>query len=63
MTDTANFFEVLDNRRTVRDFVPYEIKESEIERIIDSARLAPSAVNAQNWQLLLLKNTTKLLKK
>ena len=56
MIDKDNFFEVLDNRRTVRDFVPYEITDSEIERIIDSARLAPSAVNAQNWKFLAIVN-------
>lgn len=56
MTEHANIFDVLDNRRTVRDFIPYEMKESEIERIINSARLAPSAVNAQNWKFLAILN-------
>ena len=56
MIDKDNFFEVLDNRRTVRDFIPYEITDEEIERIIDSARLAPSAVNAQNWKFLAIVN-------
>lgn len=56
MVNKDNFFEVLDNRRTVRDFIPYEITDEEIERIIDSARLAPSAVNAQNWKFLAIVN-------
>ena len=56
MTEHGDFFEILDNRRTVRDFVPYEITDSEIERIINSARLAPSAVNAQNWKFLAIVN-------
>ena len=40
-----DIFEVLDNRKTIRKFDSYIPSKEEIERIIESARLAPSAMN------------------
>lgn len=50
-------FEVLDNRKTIRKFDSYIPSKEEIERIIESARLAPSAMNTQNWKFIAVYNS------
>ena len=46
------FFDIMDNRKTNRKYSNYIPPKEDIERIINSARLSPSAVNAQNWKFL-----------
>lgn len=43
-----NFQEVIDNRKTIRKYDSYVPTVDEIKRIINSARVAPSAMNMQN---------------
>lgn len=50
------FFKTIDGRKTVRKYNDYIPTEQEIKRIIESARLAPSAVNAQNWKFVAIYN-------
>ena len=57
MKDGVNFFDVIKNRKTVRKFTDYIPTDDEIKEIIDSARLAPSAVNAQNWKFIAILNS------
>ncbi|MBQ3101771.1 nitroreductase family protein [bacterium] len=57
MKDGVNFFDVIKNRKTVRKFADYIPTDDEIKEIIDSARLAPSAVNAQNWKFIAILNS------
>lgn len=52
-----DIFEVLDNRKTIRKFDSYIPSKEEIERIIESARLAPSAMNTQNWKFIAVYNS------
>lgn len=44
------FWEVLANRHSTRDFRPDPIPRESLERIIHAATLAPSAMNAQPWR-------------
>lgn len=50
------FFDVINKRKTIRkynlDIPPVE----DVSRIIDAARLAPSATNRQNWQFIAVYN-------
>lgn len=50
------FFQTVDGRKTVRKYSDYIPTRQEIERIIESARLAPSATNSQNWQFMAIYN-------
>ncbi len=52
----AELFDIIDNRKTIRKYDNYIPNEDEIKKIIDSARLAPSAINAQNWRFLAILN-------
>lgn len=49
-------FDCIDTRKTIRKYSDYIPSTDEIKRIINSARLAPSAVNAQNWKFLAVYN-------
>ncbi len=49
-------FECLDTRKTIRKYSDYIPTDDEIKRIINSARLAPAAMNTQNWKFLAIFN-------
>ena len=53
----AELFDIIDNRKTIRKYDNYTLNDDEIKRIIESARLAPSAINAQNWRFLAILNS------
>ena len=44
-----DFMEVVRNRRSVREYTTHPIERAQIERLIDAAILAPSAMNQQPW--------------
>lgn len=50
-----NFLELVQSRQSVRKFDPERAVEKEkIERILEAARLAPSACNAQPWHFIVV---------
>lgn len=49
-------FECIDTRKTIRKYSDYIPTDDEIKRIINSARLAPAAMNTQNWKFLAIFN-------
>lgn len=42
-------FEAIKNRRSIRTYKKQELTQDTINQLIDAARLAPSAGNAQSW--------------
>ncbi|MFW6007278.1 MAG: nitroreductase family protein [Bacillota bacterium] len=51
-----NVREAVKKRRSVRSYQDKEIPEQEIREILDSARLAPSASNRQDWKFIVVKD-------
>lgn len=52
-----DFFEVIRNRRSCREFVPDKRPSGkDIETCLEAARLAPSATNAQPWRFLVARS-------
>lgn len=47
-----DFFEVIRNRRSIREFSDQPVSSKDIETCLEAARLAPSATNAQPWRFL-----------
>ncbi|MEM2987192.1 MAG: nitroreductase family protein, partial [Nitrososphaerota archaeon] len=47
-------FEAIKSRRSIRAFQEKEIPEEFIEKILDSARWAPSAGNTQPWEFIIV---------
>jgi nitroreductase len=58
-----NVFEAIMSRRTIREFSSEPVPEWKIEQILDAARYAPSAENAQVWRFIIVKDpeTKKLM--
>jgi len=53
---TEGFFEVLEKRRAIRKYKPYDIPDRDLKRIFEAARLAPSANNNQPWRFIVVRD-------
>ncbi len=52
---TMDFLKLVSSRQSVRAFDPEQpVEKAKIERILEAARLAPSACNAQPWHLIVV---------
>ncbi|MFH1429253.1 MAG: nitroreductase family protein [Candidatus Margulisiibacteriota bacterium] len=52
-----NFYELIKNRRSIRDYDPKKIVPDEVlGRILDAGRIAPSAANRQPRKFIVVKN-------
>lgn len=54
-----NFDETLKNRRSARNFTNEKITDEQLNKILFSGTLAPSAKNRQPWKFYILNNTQK----
>ncbi len=54
MENTMNIFELIRNRRSIRQFKPDPIPPDVLDRIMESAIWAPSAMNRQPWKFFIL---------
>ncbi len=55
-----DFLQVVEQRRAVRAYRPAPIGRSLIERVINTAILAPSAMNLQPWAFAIVTNITRI---
>ena len=49
-------FEAIKNRRSIREFTRQEITKENLEKLIEAARLAPTARNEQPWEFVVITN-------
>ena len=54
--------EAIEQRRSIRKFKSDPVPQEQINALLDSARLAPSACNAQPWRFKVVKDETTRLK-
>jgi nitroreductase/ketosteroid isomerase-like protein len=59
-SDQLFVLETIQNRRTVRKFKPTPVPREHILKILDAARMAPTAGNQQPWKFLVVQNKEKL---
>ena len=52
----SKVLEVIKRRRSVRDFSDREIEQEKLDLILESARLAPSVSNTQDWFFYVVKS-------
>ena len=52
----SDFWKVVQNRRSVRNYRPDSIPEIDILKIIDAARMAPTSGNQQPWKFLVVRD-------
>jgi len=57
-----DFFEVVKNRKSVREYSNKEVKKELIEKIIDAGRLAATARNEQPWEFVVTSDSQILEK-
>jgi len=50
-----NVFEAIKNRRSVRAYKSDPVPEKKLNKVLEAARLAPSAHNAQEWKLMVVR--------
>ncbi|RLF04792.1 MAG: nitroreductase, partial [Thermoprotei archaeon] len=48
--------EVIRKRRSIRAYKPEPIKEEDLRKILEAARLAPSARNLQPWYFIVVRD-------
>jgi len=48
--------EAIEVRRSIRKYKSTEVEDDKLKKIIESARIAPSAANRQEWKFLVVKN-------
>ena len=53
------FDKVIRSRKSVRHFNKKEVSLDDVSKILDSARLSPSAGNVQNWVFIVVKEKIK----
>ncbi len=59
-THTMNFLELAKKRYSVRSYTPEKVKQEDLEYILEAGRVAPSAVNYQPWQFLVIQEKKNL---
>ncbi|HEY4696296.1 MAG TPA: nitroreductase family protein, partial [Candidatus Hydromicrobium sp.] len=50
----SEVFEVIEKRRSVRKFMSRPVEKEKIIKIIEAARLSPSASNRQPWRFVVV---------
>lgn len=53
-------YEIITNRRTIREFEDLKLDRAIIEKIVEAGTHAPSASNHQNWRFLAIDNRNTL---
>lgn len=53
------FIELVNKRQSDRAYSNREVEKEKLERILEAARLAPSACNAQPWKLIVVTDSEK----
>ena len=52
-------FEAIRRRKSVRAYAPTPVPKEKLERILEAARLAPSAENRQPWYFIVVTDPDK----
>jgi nitroreductase len=55
-----NAIEVMKSRRSIRTYKPGVVERAVIEEIVDCARLAPTAMNDQPWEFVVVTDKAEL---
>ncbi|GAG43884.1 unnamed protein product, partial [marine sediment metagenome] len=53
------FKDIIQKRRSVREFTNEPVPNEKLRRVLEAARLAPSASNHQAWKFVVVKDYNK----
>jgi nitroreductase len=51
-----NVFTAIQNRRSIRKYSGRPVEEEKLQKILEAARLSPSASNLQNWKFIVVRD-------
>jgi nitroreductase len=54
-----DLYQVLEERRSIRKFLPDPVSEQSLTKILDAARIAPSWKNLQCWRFIVVREPAK----
>jgi coenzyme F420-0:L-glutamate ligase/coenzyme F420-1:gamma-L-glutamate ligase len=54
---SLNLFDIIKNRRSVKEYSPKEVSKEVLFRILEAGTRAPSAHNAQPWRFIVIRNS------
>jgi nitroreductase len=57
-----DFFEAIKNRRSIRKYQDKSVEKEKLQRVLEAARLAPSAMNRQPYQVFVVASKDVLSK-
>jgi nitroreductase len=60
--NVASAIDVIMNRRSIRSYKPEQIKDEELNTILECGINAPSAMNKQSWEIRVIQNSEILEK-
>lgn len=49
-------FEAISKRRSIRNYKTTPVEDEKLEKVLEAARIAPSAANRQEWKFIVVKN-------
>jgi nitroreductase len=49
-------FEAISQRRSIRNYKTTAVEDEKLEKILEAARIAPSAANRQEWKFIVVKD-------
>ena len=55
-SDPMDLMEAIKTRRSIRRYKPLQVPESLLREVLNAARLAPSADNAQPWKIIVVRD-------
>ncbi len=50
------FYDVIDSRRSIREFVAQDVEKEKLLRILDAGLKAPSHDHLRDWEFILIKD-------
>jgi nitroreductase len=56
----GDFLNLVKNRRSMRSFKPDQVSDEDIDKILEAARWAPSGMNFQPWEFIVVKDREKI---
>ncbi len=58
-TKKMDVFEAAQERRSIRAYLDKPVPQDKLERILEAARLAPSAINREPWHFIAVTDAEK----
>lgn len=52
-------YETMKNHKSIRKYKDQDVKQDDLDKILEAAQLAPSSINGQQWSIIVVKDEAK----